>query len=157
MIILIGALAVVLTYCMFSTRQSMLAFPAAIFWMIFGADAYGHSVYTWDIYYLLFFASCIGMVLFCILAGFGLREKRDTGTDEDEFIDEKGSGTEQYYGESKVQARRANASDMGDDLPPDSDIDKPSRPSQRTRDLRKRAQERKTSGAKKKFRWGEFK
>jgi len=156
MIIFIGVLAVVLTYCMFATRSSMLSFPSCIFWIIFAADAYINSVYNWDIYYLLFFASA-GMCIFCILAGFGLREKKDTGTDEDEFIDEKGGGNEQYYGETKAQAQRANRADSGDDLPPDRDVDAPPKPSLRTKMLRRRAKERKTGNVTRKTGWGEFK
>ena len=134
MIILIGALAVVLTYAMFASRNNMLAYPSGIFWMIFGADCYIHSTTTWDIYYLLFFASCFGMTIFCIFAGFGLREKKDTGTDEDEYIDEKGGVKERYLDETKVQADRAN----------NGATDAPSTPSRRTRALRQRAKARKT-------------
>ena len=152
----IVVLAVSLTITMFFTRNAMLSYPSGMFWAILGGYCYTLSVYTWDIHYLLFFGS-FGMTLFCILAGFGLREKRDTGTDEDEFIDEKGGGNEQYYGETKAQAQRANRADSGDDLPPDRDIDAPSNPSQRTRDLRRRAKERKSGNVKKRNPWGEFK
>ena len=152
MIILIGAIATALTWAMFSTRQSMLGFPAAIFWAIFGADCYIHSTATWDVYYLLFFASLLGMVTFSIYAAFGLREKKDTGTDEDEFIDEKGGGKEQYYGETPAQASRANAGEH--DLPTDDSLDKPTKPSWRTRQLRKRANERKTGPPKSRSPWG---
>ena len=152
MIILIGAIATALTWAMFSTRQSMLGFPAAIFWAVFGGDCYIHSTATWDIYFLLAFASLLGMTFFSIYAAFGLREKKDTGTDEDEFIDEKGGGKEQYYGETKAQASKANAGEH--DLPSDTDMDSPTKPSWRTRQLHKRADERKTGSPKK--RWGGF-
>jgi len=152
MIILIFVAALALTYGMFSTRNSMLAFPAGMFWMIAGADAYINSAATWDIYYLMFFASCVGMVPFCILAAFGLREKKDTGTDEDEYIDEKGGGKEQYYGETPAQASRANAGEH--DLPTDDSLDKPTKPSWRTKQLRKRANERKTGPPKSRSPWG---
>ena len=154
MIILIGVIALVLTFAMFSTRQSMLGFPCGIFWMLFGADAYINSAATWDIYYFLFFASTFGMTLFTIFAAYGLREQKDTGTDEDEFIDEKGGGKEQYYGESGGEGKSESTGDL-----PQDDLDRPSKPSNRTRMLHKRANERKTGAdrPKKRFRWGEFK
>ena len=152
MIILLGIIAAALTWAMFASRQSMLGFPAAIFWMLFGADAYQNSVMMWDMYYFIFFASSFGMSIFCMFAAYGLREKKDVGTDEDEYIDEKGGGKEQYYGETKRES-----SNSGDDLPSDRDVDSPAKPSWRTRMIRKRAADRKTGGAKKKTGWGEFK
>lgn len=150
MIILLGIIAVALTWAMFSSRQSMLGFPAAIFWLLFGADAYQNSVTMWDMYYFIFFASSIGMSIFCMFAAYGLREKKDVGTDEDEYIDETPE-REHYYGESKKETTG------GDDLPSDKEMDAPSKPSWRTRVLRRRAAERKTGNVKKKTSWGEFK
>lgn len=94
----LAGITVLLTHAMFSTRQMMLGFPSAIFWAILGGYAYTTSEATWDIYYLLFFAS-MGMAIFCMFAMYALREKRDTLGDrsiergDGEYIDEeKGDG-----------------------------------------------------------------
>ena len=150
----LALLAISLTIAMFLSRNAMLGFPCVIFWVILGAYAYTLSTTPWgDWQYFLFFGS-FGMAIFCAFAAFGLREQKDTGTDEDEFIDEKGGDKEQYYGEIKEQARRANTDDF-----PSDDIDSPPKPSVRTRMLHKRANERKTGAdrPKRRFRWGEFK
>ncbi len=82
------AIACVLTFLMFHSRQRMLGFPCAIFWALLGGYAYTHSVYDWDTYYFLFFAS-FGMMIFCTFAAFALRASDDTKTDEDEYLDEE--------------------------------------------------------------------
>ena len=70
----LGALALGLTALMFVTRSSILGFPCVIFWGLFGAYAYTQSAATWDLYYLLFIASLLGMVPFTALAAYALRE-----------------------------------------------------------------------------------
>lgn len=78
-----GFIAVALTYTMFQSRQSMLGFPCALFWAIFGGQAYLSSTTPWgDIYYYLAFSSLFGMTIFSMLAAYGLREIRDTLGDE---------------------------------------------------------------------------
>ena len=122
----LAGIAVLLTCLMFATRQSMLGFACAIFWVITGAQAYTLSTEPWgDIYYYLFFASAFGMTLFCILASFGLREKYDTIADEEL---ERGEGEYISEGEEKT----------------DSFEESETKPSKRTQALRKRAEERRT-------------
>ena len=70
----LGALALGMTALMFITRSSMLGFPCVIFWGLFGAYAYTQSVATWDLYYLLFISSLLGMVPFTALSAYALRE-----------------------------------------------------------------------------------
>lgn len=98
MILLLGllAVAVTLTAVMFMSRNAMLGFPSAIFWAIAGGQAYTLSTTPWDIYYLVFFASTLGMVAFTALGAYGLREKRDSlgdeamGKSEGPYLDEGG-------------------------------------------------------------------
>ena len=80
---LLAFVAVVLTVAMFATRRMLLGYPSAIFWAIIGGHAFNESTATWDIYYLIFFASLAGMVPFCVLGMYALREKRDTIGDEE--------------------------------------------------------------------------
>lgn len=84
------AIAVPLTWAMFLSRQMMLGFPCAIFWAILGGYCYTQSVNDWDIWYFMFFACTFGMTIFCILAAYALRERKDTATDKGEYIDEGG-------------------------------------------------------------------
>ena len=100
---LVGFIAVMLTFVMFHSKNSMLGYACAIFWVLTGAQALTLSISPWgDIYYFLFFACAFGMTLFSILAAFGLREKKETMADEEmdedaepedkedgEFLDEK--------------------------------------------------------------------
>lgn len=81
-------IALALTCTMFATRQAMLGYPSAMFWAVTGGVAYTYSDATWDTYYFIFFAATLGMTIFCVIAAFGLREQKDTGTDEKDFIDE---------------------------------------------------------------------
>ena len=91
LLMIIGILALGLTVAMFTTRNSLLGFPSGIFWAVFGGACYLNSTATWDIYYLLFFAS-MGMVIATIFGAFSLRHKDLAGPDADEgaFIDEDG-------------------------------------------------------------------
>ena len=134
-------LAAILTYAMFSSRQAMLGFPCAIFWAILGAYSYTLSTIPWgDIYFYLFFASMFGMTLFCAFAAYGLREIKDVGTDEDEFIDEK--------------AGQAQSEKVEEDAYSDEEVG----PSRRVQELRDRAKRRRDRGqTQKKVRWGGFK
>ncbi len=87
MLYILGAIATALTFAMFHTRQMMLGFPCLMFWAILGGYCYGLSVYDWDIYYFLFFAS-FGMAIFCALAMYALRTKKQEKEEGDELIDE---------------------------------------------------------------------
>jgi len=80
-------IAVALTCAMFATRQAMLGFPCLIFWAIMSGYCYQESTATWDLYYLTFFGS-IFMGIFCALAAFALRTKKEESQEGDEFIDE---------------------------------------------------------------------
>jgi len=92
------AITLVLTWAMFHTKNMMLGFPCVMFWAITGGYCYTQSTTTWDIWYLLFFASTFGMTIFCAIAMYGLRTKKeeqeegdqliDEGKDETQFIDE---------------------------------------------------------------------
>ena len=128
-----------LTFLMFHTRNMMLGFPSGMFWAITGGYAYQQSESEWDIQYLLFFAS-MGMAIFCIYAAFALR-KRDLEPADGDWGD---SG--RYVDEGK------------DGLPKESQeyIDEPSKPNRRTLAIRKRAQDRRSGGTKRKQDWGEF-
>lgn len=121
---ILAGIAVLLTCLMFATRQSMLGFACAIFWVITGAQAYTLSETPWgDIYYYIFFASALGMTSLCILGAVGLREKKDTIADE-----ELAKGEGEYVDESKGEKE-------GETEP---------QPSKRTQALRKRAENRRT-------------
>ena len=88
------AIAVALTWAMFSSRNMMLGFPCAMFWAIMGGYCYTQSTATWDIWYFLFFASAFGMTIFTMLAAFALRTKKEEVAEGDELIDE---GTEDLH------------------------------------------------------------
>lgn len=80
---IIGFIAVALTFTMFHSKEAMLGFPCALFWAIFGGQAYLSSTTPWgDIYFYLAFSSLLGMTTFSMLGAYGLREKRDTLGDE---------------------------------------------------------------------------
>ena len=79
----LAAIPVALTVAMFLSRNRMLGWPSAGFWMVFGGYCYLKSDHTWtDIYYYLFFLAFVGMVLFCALGQYGLREVKDSEADE---------------------------------------------------------------------------
>ena len=86
----LAIMAITLTIGLFATRNVMLGFPATIFWAILGGHCYQESASTWDIYYLIFFAS-MGMAIFSMYAMYGLREQDLAGpnADEGKFFDEK--------------------------------------------------------------------
>ena len=125
--------AVVLTYGMFQSRSSMLGFPCLIFWAILGGYCYQESTATWDIYYLLFFGS-FGMAIFSAFAAFGLRTKKEELAEGDEFIDE-GKEDIKFIDEGG----KGGGEDTEDESGPDGE-----KPSRRTRDIRDRANKRRT-------------
>lgn len=92
----------------------MLGFPCVIFWAILGGHCYTQSVNDWDIYYFLFFACAFGMPIFCALAMYALREKRDTIADEelekgeDSYIDETPGVSKRTLGLRDRAAERRN-------------------------------------------------
>ena len=83
-------IAVSLTVAMFATRNLMLGFPSAIFWAILGGHCYQESAATWDIYYLIFFAS-IGMAIFSMYACYALRsvDLSEPDADKGKYFDEE--------------------------------------------------------------------
>jgi len=90
LLMFLGIIALGLTVCMFSSRQMVLGFPSAMFWMILGATAYLMSDDPWvDVFFYIFFACSFGMTIFCALAAYGLRERKDIESDEGELIDEQ--------------------------------------------------------------------
>lgn len=102
MLLPLAIIALGLTIAMFLSRNSMLGFPSAMFWMILGAYEYTQSVTPWVSVEFYFAIACmLGMVTFCSLAAYGLRERKDTGTDRDEYLDE--SPDAEYYGEGGQQ------------------------------------------------------
>ena len=118
---LLAFIAVVLTWAMFSARESMLGFPCVIFWALVGGQAYTLSATPWgDIYYYLFYASLFGMTTFTALAAFGLREIRDTIAEEELETGDEGK----YFDEGKSEGE--------------------TEPSSRTKALRERAEKRRT-------------
>ncbi len=91
LLITLVLIAVALTTTMFATRQSMLGFACALFWIMVGGQAYTLSTGAWaDIYFYLFFGAGFGMTTFTALAAYGLREKRDTIAEDE--MEEEGSG-----------------------------------------------------------------
>jgi len=126
-------LALGLTVVMFATREMMLGFPCVIFWAVLGGYAYTESTTAWgDWQYFLFFAS-MGMAIFCALAMYGLREKRDTIADEEMERGDGGYIDEEYWGEEK------------DEFEPEK------KERRRTRELRERAERRRAGEKAKRY------
>jgi len=133
-LLVLMAIPVAVTVVMFMARQIMLGFPAAMFWAIFGGYCYTQSTATWDMYYLLFFASSFGMTIFCILAMFGLRHRDIQEKTADEtavYIDEE----EKKSGET-IEVKGEVEDENGFTLKVT--------PSERARKLHERAQKRRT-------------
>ena len=95
-------IATVLTITMFICKTMLLGFPCVIFWSIAGGYAYTQSTATWDIYYLLFFAS-MGMTIFCSLAMYALRTKKEEKAEGDELIDEGADKDVKFIDEGKEE------------------------------------------------------
>lgn len=154
---LLGLIALGLTVALFWAREPMLGWAATIFWLAFGGACFWRSTAVWDIYYVVGFASMLGMTILCSAGAFQFYRTGKKG----DFIDDNGKGDRtQYIGESKSEASRAEGIDEGDTMsePRDSDdsMDRPSQPSARTRELRERAEKRKTGIFRRKKDWGEF-
>lgn len=134
---LLGLVALGLTGFMFHTRNAMLGFPSAVFWALFGGFAYTLSAATWDIHFMIAFASLLGMVTFTALGAYGLRERRDTIADEEM---ERGEGG--YIDESKKSSQEKREKDWyEDDGIPDTVGE--SRPRERARQRRQVSSKRK--------------
>ena len=128
---ILAFIAVSLTVVMFATKQAMLGFACVIFWALVGAQAYTLATTDWtDIYFYVAFASLLGMTTFCAFGAFGLREKRDSFADED--ID--GETTEKADG----------FIDEGNKTDDAFSVDSHSKLSKHTKDLRKRAERRRS-------------
>ena len=143
-----------LTIAMFVTRNQLLGFPCLIFWAILGGYFYQQSTTTWDIEYLLFFAS-MGMAIFCGYAAFALRKSDLSGPDADKgaFFDEGGSGKGAGGGGGFMEKP-----DSDKYIDEDDGFGDRSKPSIRTLELRARAKRRRGGeGVQKKPSWGEFK
>jgi len=120
-------LAVGLTVAMFATREKMLGFPCVIFWAVLGVYTYTQFTTAWvDWQFYLSFGS-FGMVIFCALAGIGLREKRDTLADEE--MDEDGGEEGEYIDEKEDPFESKDESEFSD----------------RTKGIRERANRRRTT------------
>jgi hypothetical protein len=146
MLYLFGLIAVFLTSAMFLSKQSMLGFPAAIFWALLGGQAYIMHVTTWDIYFLLAFASLLGMVTFTIYAAYGLREKPDYYDQEADVPDN---------GRQSVQTDTEDG-EPAEDKTSDGFYGE-TEPNKRTVALRARATDRRTGKPqKRKMPWGQF-
>lgn len=123
-------LALGLTIAMFATKSMTLGFPSAIFWFVLGGYAYTESSIPWgDIYYFLFFAS-FGMGIFCMFAAYALRTKKEEAIEGDLFFDEGGDKDVKFIDEGGNGAE--DADDNGE------------KPSRRTRDIRDRANKRRS-------------
>jgi len=123
------AITLVLTWVMFQTKNMMLGFPCVMFWAITGGYCYTQSTATWDIWYLLFFASTFGMTIFCALAMYGLRTKKEEQEEGDQLIDEGGDET-QFIDEGE----------------PEEDV------SRQVKRIRDNAERRRTKGVRRKIR-----
>ncbi len=143
-------LAASLTVTMFATKQSMLGFPFFIFWSLLGGYAYTASTVTWDLYYLLFFAS-LGMAMFCAIAAFALRTKKEERQAGEEYTDE-GKDDSQLTNES-----RNVGADGAESFGPTDRPDNNDQPSRRIRVIRERAERRREQGVVRRTGYGEFK
>ena len=143
---LLGSLvfiAVMLTITMFNTRQAMLGFACAMFWFVLSGYAYTQFTTAWvDIYYYLFFGAA-GMAIFTAIAGFALRERRDTFADEE--MDEEGAGEGTFIDEGKEAEQKI------DDM---FNVEPKSKETKRSRELRERTEARRTKDGRKELRKG---
>ncbi len=98
-LLVLAVIPLELTVAMFLSRQMMLGLPSGLFWAVLGGYAYTQSTTPWgDWQYFLFFAS-MGMVMFCALAAYGLRERKDVDAEGDEA--EGHELDKDFYGEGK--------------------------------------------------------
>ena len=95
--LVLAVIPVALTWAMFHSKSMMLGFPCVIFWAVLGGYAYGQFTTPWvDWQFYLAIASLLGMVPFCALSAYGLREKHDTLAEEgmeeegeEKYVDEE--------------------------------------------------------------------
>ena len=115
---MLALIAVGLTIAMFTTRNSLLGFPSAIFWWVLGGYAYQRSVATWDTDYFIFF-SAMFVGVFAAFAAYALRKKDLAGPDADKgaFIDEGKSDNELDKGDGDRYIDEASVrGDVGDEF-----------------------------------------
>lgn len=137
---IIGAIAlgvaVILTWVMFDSKNSMLGFPCVIFYAVAGGGWYEESTEAWDMEYLMFF-SCMGMAIFAALGMWGLHKKgmplegEGRWLDEELFMDE---GRERRKTEKLATEFYGDDIKEYDDFYPDEMIGKPSKRSQGVQD-----------------------
>jgi hypothetical protein len=134
LLLILAGIPTVLTAAMFISRNSMLGWPCGGFWLIFGGYNYQISTVktVTDIHYVLFFFSCLAMVIFCGLGAYGLREVKDIDAETDE--ESEPQDPEQYPDEAPEGTYVTD--DMGSSY----------KPSQRAQGVRRRAVARKTVG-----------
>ena len=101
----LGGIAVLLTCSMSLSKSSMLGFPSALFWALFGGQAYTLSTATWDIYFLTAFASLLGMTFFSMFGAYALRTKKEEAEEGDQLIDE-GADKDVKFIDERVSDRR---------------------------------------------------
>ncbi len=99
-------IAVVMTCAMAVSKQAMLGFPSAMFWMLFGGQAYILSEATWDIYFLVAIASLLGMTFFSMFGAYALRTKKEEAREGDQYFDEGGDKDVKFIDEP-ISNRRA--------------------------------------------------
>lgn len=140
MLYTLAFMAVVFTIAMFATKRAELGFVCTIWWAIFGGHCYTLFTTAWvDIEYFMFFGA-MGMAIFTAIAGFGLRERRDTFADEE--MDEEGEGEgafvdEETENKKKLDKMFSTEEEGGEKL------------SKRRKALRERAEKRHAKGKRK--------
>ncbi len=130
---ILGLLAFGLTFGLFLSRNAMLGFPSAIFWALFGGYSYSLSITTWDIYFMIAFASLLGMVTFCSLGAYGLKTKKEEAKEGDLYFDEGGDDDVKFIDEG------GKGKDTRDELESDGE-----KPSSRIKGIRDRASKRRS-------------
>ena len=111
----------------------MLGFPCLIFWAITGGYCYQESATTWDMYYFVFFASMF-MGVFCAFAAYALRTKKEEAEEGDLYFDEGGDDDVKFIDEGGGKGKVTDGEPGLDD----------ENPSRRTREIRDRANRRRT-------------
>jgi hypothetical protein len=104
---------------MIAARKPLLGFPSGIFWALAGGQAFTLSTTAWDLYFIIGFASTLGMMTFSVLGAFAVREKRDAIGD-----------VEMEHGDGKLYDEA------------DNDVDEDAKPSVYSRAVRQRAAKR---------------
>lgn len=98
-------IAVMMTVAMFVTKQTILGFPAALFWLILGGYAFTESTVAWgDWQYYLGFGSIAGMAIFtALLAALSLRSKPDLTDDDNDKGDPPTAAEKRTYSTEPVK------------------------------------------------------